>query len=224
MTQPNQQYAATSTAPGYGTETVRRDVVHTGHGPDHDTINAKNRVQWGPIIAGVLSAIAILLILTVLGLAIGTSALEPRDVGQSLGTGAAIWGAISAIIAFFVGGYVAAKTAAVGGVGSGMINGLMVGAAILAIVLYLTGSGIGSIVGTLGSNIGDLTNVAQGQTGTNPVDAAQAQASQVNATDAFNAVKDSSWGTLIGIVLALIAAGLGGIVGHNTRRDLVATA
>jgi hypothetical protein len=42
----------------------------------------KNRVQFGPIIAGVLTAIATLLILTVLGLAIGASALE-RQSGVS---------------------------------------------------------------------------------------------------------------------------------------------
>lgn len=223
MTQPHGSTTTirpgtTTGATGYATETVSR--------PGTETITAKNRVQWGPIIAGVLTAIATLLILTVLGVAIGSSALEPRDVGESLGTGAAIWGGISAIIAFFVGGYVAAKTAAVGGAGSGLINGLMVGAAILAIILYLTGAGVSSIVGTLGSNIGDLTNIAQ-QQGVNtsdPAAAADQATAGVSAADAFNAVKDSAWGTLIGLVLPLAAAALGGLVGHNTRRDLVATA
>lgn len=214
----------TTTAAEHVAAPIQRQVTHTAVGPENDTINAKNRVQWGPIIAGVLTAIATLLILTVLGLAVGSSALEPRDVGEKLATGAAIWGAISAIIAFFLGGYVAAKTAAVGGVGSGMINGLMVGAAILALVLYLTSTGVGSLIGTLGSNIGDLTNVAQSQGGSNPIDAAQAQASQVSTADAFNTVKDSAWGTLLGLILPLAAAAIGGIVGHNTRRDLVATA
>jgi len=46
-------------------------------GPDTDTVEVKNRVQVGPIIAGILTAIATLLILTVLGLAVGSSALEP---------------------------------------------------------------------------------------------------------------------------------------------------
>ncbi|HEV2528264.1 MAG TPA: hypothetical protein VGT61_07455 [Thermomicrobiales bacterium] len=203
--------------------------VSTGVHGDHvetDTIAAKNRVQWGPIIAGVLTAIATLLILTVLGLAIGSTALEPREVGESLGTVAAIWGAISAIIAFFVGGYVAAKTAAVGGTGSGMINGLMVGVTILAIVLYLTGTGVSSLIGTLGSNIGDLTNIAQqqGVSTTDPAAAAQQQASQVDPQAAFDTVQDSAWGTLAGLILPLIAAALGGMLGHNRRRDLVGTA
>ena len=71
-----------------------RQVRHEDH-LDHrstDAVEVKNRVQFGPIIAGVLTAIATLLILTVLGLAIGASALEPRDAGETLGGAAAIWG------------------------------------------------------------------------------------------------------------------------------------
>lgn len=82
---------------------------------EHDAVQVKNRVQFGPIIAGVLTTIVTMLILTVLGLAIGASALEPREAGDALGMGAAIWGIVSAVISFFLGGWVAAKTAAVAG-------------------------------------------------------------------------------------------------------------
>jgi hypothetical protein len=183
----------------------------------------RNRVQWGPIIAGVLTAIATLLLLTVLGLAIGASAFEPREAGKSIGASAAIWGGLSAIIAFFLGGWVAAKTAAVGGPGSGMINGLMVGATILALLLYLTGSGVASIIGTLGSNIGDIANVAQSdpQGAQSQTQQAQQQAQQVDPQQAFQTVRDSAWGTFIGLLLPLIAAALGGLLGHNKRRDLI---
>ncbi|MBA3275648.1 MAG: hypothetical protein H0T72_07630 [Chloroflexia bacterium] len=190
----------------------------------------KNRVQFGPIIAGVLTAIATLLILTVLGLAIGASALEPRDVGDGIGTAAAIWGIVSALIAFFLGGWVAAKTAAVAGAGSGMINGLMVGAAILVIILWLTGSGVSAIVGTIGSNVGDITTLVQEEVGS--TDQAQQEAEQVQADveeqvsqvdpqAAFDTVQDAAWGTLAGMILPLVAAGAGGLLGHNERRDVI---
>jgi hypothetical protein len=151
------------------------DVSHNGHQTQvvtRDAVQVKIRVQFGPIIAGVLTAITTLLILSVLGLAIGASAQEPRDAGKSMGTAAAIWGMVSAIVAFFLGGWVAAKTAAVAGAGSGLINGLMVGAAIIALVLWLTGSGVSAIIGTLGSNIGDIVNVVQDE-GTTTLDAQQ---------------------------------------------------
>ncbi len=205
-------YTTTSAAEHVGAP-VRRDVMHSLPEHETDTVRAKNRVQWGPIIGGVLTALATLIVLSLLGLAIGASALEPRDVGESLGTGAAIWGGISAIIAFFVGGFIAAKTAAVGGVGSGMINGFLVGATILALVLYLSGTGLGSALGSLGTNLGDVTNFAQ-----------DAQADPAAQVSSFETLRDSSWGTLAGILLALAAATVGGIVGHNNRRDLHATA
>ncbi|MEJ7900639.1 MAG: hypothetical protein WKF63_02285 [Thermomicrobiales bacterium] len=215
-----------------GTRTVDERVTHVGQVDhrDHDAVEVKNRVQFGPIIAGVLTAIATLLILTVLGLAIGSSALEPRDVGSGLGTGAAIWGIVSALIAFFLGGWVAAKTAAVAGAGSGMINGLMVGAAILVIILWLTGSGVSAIVGTIGSNLGDITSLVTEEAGGTDQAAqeaesvqadAEAQIAEVDPNAAFDTVRDAAWGTLAGLVLPLVAAGAGGLLGHNERRDVI---
>ncbi len=210
------------------TRTTGERVDHVEH--RSDAVEVKNRVQFGPIIAGVLTAIATLLILTVLGLAIGASALEPRDVGDGIGTAAAIWGIVSALIAFFLGGWVAAKTAAVAGAGSGMINGLMVGAAILVIILWLTGSGVSAIVGTIGSNVGDITTLVQEEVGS--TDQAQQEAEQVQADveeqvsqvdpqAAFDTVQDAAWGTLAGMILPLVAAGAGGLLGHNERRDVI---
>lgn len=209
---------------------ITRPVEGTDLVRDHDAVQVKNRVQFGPIIAGVLTAITTMLILTVLGLAIGASALEPRDAGETLGTAATIWGIVSALIAFFLGGWVAAKTAAVAGAGSGLINGLMVGAAIITLLLWLTGSGVSALIGTLGSNIGDIVNVVQDE-GTTASDAqqqadeaqqdAEAQLAQVDPNEAFDKVKDAAWGTLAGLVAPLAAAGAGGLAGKNERDEVL---
>jgi heme A synthase len=187
--------------------------------PAVDAVQMKNRVQAAPIIAGVLTAIAAMLILTVLGLAVGSSALEPRDVGDKVATGAAIWGVISAIIAFFLGGWVAAKSAAVAGVPSGVLNGVMVGVAALVLVLWLASSGVSGLVGALGTNITDIINAAR-NSGITTSDVQQ-QAQQVDTQAAFNAVKDSAWWTLAGLVLPLIASAIGGWAGHNERDEVV---
>ncbi|HEV2074592.1 MAG TPA: hypothetical protein VGR29_13260 [Thermomicrobiales bacterium] len=188
-----------------------------------DSVEVKNRVQFGPIVAGILTAIASMLVLTVLGLAIGASALEPREVGEGVGTAATIWGIASAIISFFLGGWVAAKTAAVAGVGSGMINGFIVGAGILALVLWLVGSGLGAAIGLIGSNVGDIANIVQDAGVT--TDEAQQQTeqatTQVEAPNSFEAVRDSAWGTLAGLLLPLVAGAAGGAVGHNKRSDVI---
>lgn len=223
-------------APYGGNDRIMTEASATGFGPasvvGENVLPARNRVQWGPIMAGLLTTIASMLVVTVLGLAIGASAFEPRDSGETIGTSAAIWGAISAIVSFFLGGWVAAKTAAVGGGFSGLMQGLMVGATALALILYLTGSGLGNLFGTIGANIGDIANVAQDtaqQQGVTPneaqgtVDEAQAQASEVvdDVQQGFFDAEESAWGTLGGLILALGAAALGGLLGHNKRRDLI---
>lgn len=197
-----------------------RPGIQTGdHAPE-----IKNRVQWGPIVAGLLTTIATMLVLTVLGLAIGASVLDPNDSGDGIGTAAGIWGGISAILSFLLGGWVAAKSAAVGGPGSGLLNGFMVGAAALALILWLTGSGLGSLFGVIGNNIGDIANVAQDEgVSTTDIEQETTDADQAvdDATDAFADAEEGAWGTLGGLLLALGSATVGGLLGHNKRQDLI---
>ena len=219
-------------APAYGTQplTTYSSAIQTGE----NVMPVRNRVQWGPIVSGLLTAIVTMLVMTVLGIALGASVLDRAAPGEEIGTWAAVWGGISAIVSFFVGGWVAAKTAAVGGPFAGLINGFMVGAAGLALILWLTGTGLGNLFGTIGANIGDIANVAQDQAQQQGVTAedAQAQAGQAQADQAaanaeqtarnsFDEIRDSAWGTLVGLLLALGAAALGGYLGHNKREDLL---
>jgi len=225
-----------------------------------NVLPARNRVQWGPIIAGVLAAIVVFLLLTILGFALGASVLDPANTAGEIGTWAAVWGAISAIVAFFIGGWIAARTSAVDGAFAGTINGLMVGAAGLLFIIWLTASGLGNLFGTIGSTVGAVLNVAataapaaqdaanvnadqagnaiEQQTGIdvdNPQAAATAVAGQVQqaaqqaqrtiaAADnpqTFDTVRKGALGTLIALLLPLLASALGGWVGRYQREDLV---
>jgi len=213
---------------------------YAGTHTDENVLEVKNRVQWGPIIAGVFTSLATLLLLTILGLAVGSSAFEPGTDASDWGTGAGIWGAISAILALFAGGWVAAKTAAVGGNFSGLMNGLMAGIATILVLIWLTTTGLSNILGFLGNNIADITSVASdtlgvdvndvtgadGSTTGADVDAAATDA-QASVTDAANSestydrVANGAWGTLAALVLAFAAAAFGGLMGSNRRVDLV---
>lgn len=225
-----------------------------------NVLAVRNRVQWGPIIAGVLAAIVTFLLLTILGFALGASVLDPANTAGEIGTWAAIWGAISAIVAFFIGGWIAARTAAVDGAFAGVINGLMVGAAGLLFIIWLTASGLGNLFGTIGSTVGSVLNVAastvpaaqdaaninageagntvEETTGINvddPQAAATAVAGQVQqaagqageaiaAADnpqTFETVRNGALGTLLGLLLPLLASAVGGWVGRYERTDLV---
>ncbi len=64
-----------------------------------------DRVRWGAIFAGLFAALAVLIVLGVLGLAIGLSSYNAGQPAANFGVGAGIWGAISALIAFAIGGW-----------------------------------------------------------------------------------------------------------------------
>ena len=61
----------------------------------------KDRIRWGPIIAGIFVAIATQLILSALGTAIGL-------ITASSGITTGIWTVITLLIALFIGSWVAA--------------------------------------------------------------------------------------------------------------------
>lgn len=219
---------------------VRTNGVRVGYdSPDVRTganmMPVRNRVQWGPILAGVLTALATLLVLAVLGLAIGSSAYEPGVDASDWGTGAGIWGGLSLIVALFLGGWVAAKTAAVDGQFAGLMNGLMAGIGALLLLLWLTTTGVTNLFGFLGNNIADIASVAAETTTLTGTDANAAQdQGQQAVQDAqavvqgaagdettYDRVAAGAWGTLLALILAIGAAALGGLLGFNKRHDLI---
>ncbi len=126
--------------------------------PDRDVIDMTvhrmtapiDRVRWGAVFAGLFTTISTFILLSVLGAAIGASTFDPGESMNGLGTGAGIWGAVSALLAFFVGGLIAARAAAVTGRGNGALNGVMVWLVMIPLALYLVSSGIGTTLRALG--------------------------------------------------------------------------
>lgn len=202
-------------------ENIRAPVAPERHEP-------KNLVQWGPIVAGVVTTVAVMILLTVLGLAVGASALEPREAGEGAGTFASIWGAVSGIIAFLAGGFVAGRSASVSGTPSALLNGFIVGATMMLLVLYMVGAGVGNLFGAVAGNVGDIANLAQDQAieadvTQEEVDEAAQQAEEeaaAMADDAFETAEGAAWGTFIGILLAHVASVIGGVIGSNSRNDI----
>ena len=200
-----------SDTPTYGTTRTRAWSPTAAAYADENVIPVRNRVQWGPIIAGSLISLGILVLMAVLGVAIGSSAFEPGTDLTDWGTGAGIYGGISALVAMFVGGWVAAKSAAVGGSYAGLMNGLLAGMTTIVALIVMTAFGVDNILGFLGGNLGNITNYASEVTG---------EAGATTQASAFDSIEDGAWGTLIALLLGLGAAALGGILGHNDRQDL----
>lgn len=167
---------------------VRTTAVHTEPvvGVGTNLVPVRNRVQWGPIIAGVVAAIISFLLLTILGFALGASVLDPANTAGEIGTWAAVWGAITAVISFVIGGWIAARSSAVDGTFAGLLNGLMVGATGLLLIIWLSASGLGNLFGTIGSAVGSVANVAAS------VAPAAQDAANVNANQAGNQVEEAT--------------------------------
>lgn len=182
-----------------------------------------DRVRWGPIWAGLLSALFTLLVLGLLGVAIGLTtanagAAAQGNINANAGQYSAIWAGISAIIAFLIGGYVAGRTAAVHGRGWAALNGALVFLLALPFILWLASQGLGAIIGNassithgLGINLGQLQNTVTGTV--QHLTPAQAQ-------QAADAAKTTAWGTLIGLIVGLVASALGGTLGMRHASQL----
>jgi hypothetical protein len=174
-------------------------------------------VRWGPILAGFLTALTALLLLNLLGVAIGLTALNAGTAAAQggpppeAGRNSAIWAAIAGILSFLLGGYVAGRTAAVFDRGWGALNGALVFLLGVPITLWLAGQGLGAVLGSLGGLTAGL-NVEPTQV-QSAAEQAQQAANNVQPVDVARAAeraRNAAWGALLGSLLALGASALGG--------------
>lgn len=154
-------------------------------------------LRWGPIWAGLLTALGIFFLLSLAAIAVGIQAAPGTADLQNLGSVAVVVTSAIALIAFFVGGFIAAWSGGLSDPGRSMLNGFLVWTLWLLGVLLLAAFGLGSIVGAMGQLFGDVT------VGRPDVDPAQL----------VDILKQSSWQSLLALGLTAAAATLGGAVG-----------
>lgn len=200
------------------------DRTHDVRIPEAYNLN-RDRVRWGPILAGLATALTSLLFLSLLGLAFGLTVVNAGTAAaeggapQGTGTTSAIWAGLSALIAFFLGGWVAGKTGAIFDRGWGAMNGALVFLVAVPVTLLLASLGMGAILGTLGSFAGGLN--ADPTTAQGAAEQARQATQNIQPIDVARAAeraRNAAWGTLLGMVLGFGASTLGGMLG--TRREL----
>jgi hypothetical protein len=220
--------------PPAGVPVVRSPAVDV----DVTEVSLRDHVRWGPIVAGVVSAFAVLLFLTILGIALGISALGGDDPA-TWGTAAGIWGGLSLLVAFFVGGWMSSRSATTVAEGDGLLNGFIAGAATLLLLLWLTTTAVTGALGFFASTVADIagaaapaameaidqgalpaseTETAISQAVENPEAAVPEEADQAARAAAQAASENAgpgAWGTTIAIILAIAASMIGGMVGQN---------
>ena len=159
------------------------------------SVTPTDRVRWGPVIAGLFTALSTLVVLSVLGAAVAGSTFDPGDQARTYGIGTGVWAAVSMLIAFGLGGWLAAKSAAVRGHHNGVLNGAMVWIVAIPLMLWMISAAVGTAARTASglAQTGAQVAGAVGQAAENDAmpASAQQQADQA-AEQASQAVQQAS--------------------------------
>lgn len=135
------------------------------------------RVSWGAVLAGAIVAVVVGLMLNVLGIAIGASAVDATSgdtpSGQTFGIVSGVWLLVANLIGLAVGGYVAARFSGTADNTDGILHGLSVwgisyllSAVLLGNIIAGTAStalqGASSIIGGVAQGAGQAASAASG--------------------------------------------------------------
>jgi hypothetical protein len=197
-----------------------------------DVFPVRSRVSWGAIFAGAFVALALYVLLSLFGAAVGFS-VSDWTRGEQLGTGAAVWAVFSTLISLFIGGWVTSQCT----VGENKME-----AAIYGIILWgLLFTGLLTL-GTAGMQLG-LSGIvtmatANRETGRPltsadveaagralgmsqaDVDKYKADPNSPEAREAFaravrNNAQSALWWAFAGTILSMAAAVLGSLAGSG---------
>lgn len=124
--------------------------------PSNDEINIVQlapirRISWGAVAAGAVTALAIQVLLAMLGTGIGASTVDTLTTGDTpsaaaLGGGAAIWWGVASLVSLLAGGWVAGRLSGVARSSEGGMHGMLTWAVAVLATVYLVSSAAGSLM------------------------------------------------------------------------------
>jgi len=180
-------------------------------------VDYRDRVRWGPILAGIAIAMGTQLGLSALAIAIGLSAGATGANAGSVSLGVVIWSIISLLISLFLGGWVMAQSCGPMTKKTAILNAAILWGTTLALSSWLLASGISGAVGAVAANAGEIANQVQQQGGVNiPNQAPNVDPNQVRDL-AGNKAKPA-WSFLLGSLLSLAGAMIGAALGARKPR------
>jgi hypothetical protein len=121
------------------------------------------RISWGAVFAGVVVALVVQLILSLLGLAIGFGSINPMTEANpfaGLGTGALIWWVVSMLISLFLGGLAAGRLSGIYAAFDRVLHGFLAFSIYSLVTFYLITTTVGAIISGVGSMVGQTISLA----------------------------------------------------------------
>ena len=147
------------------------------------------RTSWGAILAASAVALAVQIVLNLLGIGIGAAIVNPGGGQNAPSLTASLSGAAwfigSGLIASFVGGYIASRLSRSISTTIGSLHGIASWAVSTLIVIYLLTTSIGTVVGGAFSGVTELLSGAGKTVHTVAVGAAPAMGNMPNPIDAI---------------------------------------
>lgn len=180
-----------------------------------------DRVRWGPIISGLVVALATQLVLSTLFAAIGAGSVEnsgaPRTISSGVASNVGIGSIIGLLISLFTGGWVTAHACGPMSRNTAILNGAILWATTLALGSWLVASGVSGAFGVAASNAGEVINQVQQQGGVNiPASTPNVTAQQTREVAAN--VRSGLWWFVLGSLLGLLASIIGAVSGVRKPR------
>ncbi|MDB6067916.1 MAG: hypothetical protein JWR26_4124 [Pedosphaera sp.] len=108
------------------------------------------RISWQAIFGGLIITLAVELVLSVLGISIGTTVANPftnQSSAQGVGIAEGVWLILVTIISLFFGGWVAGRLAGLPKTTEGALHGLITWATATLLTVYLLTTTVGSLLG-----------------------------------------------------------------------------
>jgi hypothetical protein len=104
-------------------------------------------LRWGAVLGGATVAVALWVLLQMLGMGVGMAAIELDDAGsvRSVGIGTSVWTLVAPLIALFIGGVVAGRFSSTWNVRSGASLGFVTWAIASIVGLMATVSMVGML-------------------------------------------------------------------------------
>ncbi|HLO89459.1 MAG TPA: hypothetical protein VK203_31240 [Nostocaceae cyanobacterium] len=180
----------------------------------------RDRVRWGPIVSGVLVALATQLILSSLFGAIGAGriadSLAPRSIAGRVISNVGFWSTLALLGSQFLGGWVTTRACGPMNRNTALLNGAILWATTLAISSFLLANGVWGAFGIAANNAAGVMNQIQGQSTTIPQELPALDATQTRQLAA--ATSRTLWWFVFGSLLSLAAALMGAVAGARNAR------
>ncbi|TAF09620.1 MAG: hypothetical protein EAZ77_04825 [Nostocales cyanobacterium] len=180
----------------------------------------RDRVRWGPIISGVLVALATQLILSSFFGALGAGriadSLAPRTIAAGIISNVGIWSTLALLLSLFLGGWVTTRACGPMHRDTALLNGAILWGTTLAVSSFLLANGVWGAFGVAAYNAAAVMNQIQGQGSTIPQNLPALTAEQTREIAA--ATSRTLWWFVLGSLLGLAAALMGAVAGARSPR------